>query len=226
MSIPLVRTPDGFEYVRNAIANILATETVTQVAAAEAWNAANPTEERLNPDEWAFDVFSERTNSFELFRDDEDDFSQMVNVWYENSFIDRGKSTQTRQWTTTTVNVDCIASGISEETDAGHDCGDEAATLNAQRVARICRRILMHPDYKLLGLSSFVGTRTMTARTMSPKNNEQTPARHTDGVQLQFEITHLEYYDYEELSASEGALVTIYREPDGSIIAQMDYDWT
>ena len=225
MTIPLVRNIDGFEAVRNAVANILATETVNQVAAANAWNVANPTQPQLDSSEWSFDVMTEMVNASPSFIDDETDFQQIVNVWYDSSNIDRGRSTPTRQWTTTTINVDCIASAITEETDSGQITGDVQAVMNAQRLARICRRILMHPDYRQFALSSVVSTRTMVSRVASSRSVDH-PAKHIAGVQLQFEVVHLESYDYESLSASEGALITIYREPDGKVIYQMDIDWT
>lgn len=226
MTIPLITTPDGFEYVRNAIANIIATESANQVAAAVAWNLANPTEEQLVTSEWAIDVYTERSNAFELFRGDENESVQVVNVWYESSDVDKGKSTNAKQWTISRINVDCLACAVSEETSTGHIPADETAFLRAQKVARLCRRVLMHPDYKLLGLKTYVGGRYMSSRRVSPPTANTVPGKHVEAVQLQFEVHHSEFIDFAELTASEGALIKIYREPDGQVMAQMDYDWT
>lgn len=225
MTIPLIQTQDGFEAVRNAMANILSTESVNQQALATAWNVANPTEEQLEPDEWKLDVYAERSNPWEVFRED-DLSSQVVNVWYESSDADGGRSSAARQWTNSRINIDCIACAITKETDTGQTSGDKYAFLRANKIARLCRRILMHPDYVRFGLNSIVNKREMGARRAFQPNSEGVPHRHAAVIQLQFDVSHIEEYDFSELSASEGALITIYREPDGPIIAQMDFDWT
>lgn len=217
MTIPLIDSQDGFEAIRDAMANILATESANQVALATA--ASKP-----DPDEWELKVFTERANPFELFRDDSLTNSQVVNVWYESSNTE--VSTQANQVMTSRINIDCLAAGVCEELVDGQIPGDELAFTRVQRVARLCRRILRHPDYIQLGLPTIVRTRDMVSRRSFQPNSPAIPTPHVAGVQLHFDIKHNEDFDFEELSASEGALITIRREPGGAIIAQLDYDWT
>lgn len=225
MTIGFINSEDGFEAVRNATANILVSESANQESLAEAWNVDNPTDQ-VNPDDWVLDVYLERSNPFELFRDGENDDLNLINVWYESSDVDTGNSSQVKQVTKSIINVDCIACGVSRETTDGQDTGDETAFLRAHEIARLARRILMHPDYRQLGIPSVVGYRNMTSRRSNQSGGNDIPGRHIAGVQMQFSVSHCEVYDYLELEASEGALVTIYREPDGRVLAQMDYDWT
>lgn len=224
MTIPLIQAQDGFEAVRDAMANILAAESVKQQAAAVAWNAAHPTDPQLNPDDWKLDIFVERTNPIELFRCDDTRDSLVVSIWYESS--NTGNSTLANQVTTSRIIVDCLAAGVTTETDTGQEPADEVAKMRAQLVARLCRRILMHPEYKQFVLPSIVHYHRMTSRQSFPGNSPEIPTPHVSGVQLQFDVTHNEGFDFETLTASEGALITITRTPGGQVVAQMDYDWT
>lgn len=221
MTIPLINSQDGFESVRNAVANILAEEFASQSI------LADEEDPPLDPSPWEIDVYAERMNPWELFRDSESGFNEkIVNVWYESSNVDTGKSNQSKAATVTTINIDCIASSISEETSTGHNSGDESAAIEVQKVARITRRILMHPEYRQLGIPSIVGYRNMTSRRAFVPSSGGSPCLHVSAIQLQFEVHHSETYDYQALSNAEGALVTIRNIAGGPIIAQMDYDWT
>lgn len=225
MTIGFINSVDGFEAVRNATANILVGESLNQVSLAEAWNVENP-DDSVDPDEWVLDVYVERANPFELFRGEDNTTTQLINVWYEDSDVDNGKSSQVKQATNSSIVVDCLACGVTAETIDGQEPGDESAFLRVHKVARLARRILMHPDYRQLGIPSVVGYRRMSSRRSFQPGGGDVPHHHIAGVQIKFDVSHCETYDYLALEASEGALVTIYREPDGKILAQMDYDWT
>ena len=69
MGVGFINSEDGFEAVRNAMANILASESANQYALAEQWNIDNPSD-TVDPDDWVLDIYVERNNPFELFRDD------------------------------------------------------------------------------------------------------------------------------------------------------------
>jgi hypothetical protein len=219
MTIPLIQTLDGFEAVRNAIANILVIESANQMALATAAT--------LDPELWRIDVFTERINPLELYRDGENNDAQVVNVWYDNSTTDKAASdNRTMQRADSTFNIDCLAYAVTEETSGGQTCGDQASFERAQRVARLVRRILMHPDYQRLGLPSVVDQRWMMNRRSFQPAVRGLPIEHVAGVQLQFDVKHKENIDLEDLGESEGAFVQIFREPDGKVYAEMDFDWT
>lgn len=226
MTIPLIQGQDGFEAVRDAVANILATESVNQMVQAEEWNAANPTEPQLNPEDWRIRVFSERSNAVEMYRDADYVDSFIVNVFYDSSNTVLSQSVQGNQVTTSRIMIECLATGVSEETADGHIPGDHIAFTRSHMVARICRRILMRSVYRQLALPSIVRNRNMVNRKAYRPNQQNVPVEHVAGVAMQFDVSHNEGFDFEQLSLAEGALVTIRREPNGQIIAQADYDWT
>ena len=218
-TIPLIETEDGFEAVRNAMANILAAEIEnqkTQATAAE-----------LDPADWDLDIFVERANPWELFRDREGNATPIVNIWYEQSGTEgQSSNAATRQTMDSRINVDCMFSSVTEETAEGQESGDKSAMLGAQRRARIVRRILMHPKWQNFGLLGTVHTRVVSNRQAFFPTSENRPVEHVAGVQLAFRVRHNETIDLETIGASEGALITIKRDPEGAIIAQMDFDWT
>ena len=217
-TIPLIDSIDGFEAVRNAIANILAAESALQESLATA--------EGKDPVEWALDVYTERVSPWELYREEVNERVQLVNVWYDNSTTDKAASNnQTRQMADTQINIDCLAYAVTEETDTGQNVGDQLSFERAQQVARLVRRILMHPKYVRLGLPGVVSQRWLGTRRAFQPSSGGIPAEHIAGVQLQFDVKHNETIDLESLSDAEGALVRIYREPDGKVFASMDFDW-
>lgn len=219
MTIPLIDSQDGFEAVRAAMGNILATESASQVALATAAGKATPSD-------WNIDVYIERNNAWELFRDENYRDSLVANIIYESSNSVNGESTQANQVVTSRILVECIAAAVSEKTASGHTSGDSNAFKRAHMIARLCRRILMHPDYRQLGLTSVVRTRNMVTRRSYQPNSTTIPTPHIAGTVLQFDVKHNETFDFNDLSNAEGALVTIKHDPDGIVIAQMEYDWT
>jgi hypothetical protein len=223
MTLQWINSQDGFEAVRDAIANIIATESAGQVAYAEEWNLANPGD-LVDTNNWDLKVFKERANPFELLRDESLVESNIVNVWYESSTTQQ--STLANQVMSSRINIDCIAAGICAETDTGHTPGDESAFTRVQNIARLCRRILRDPSYKQLGLTSIVRRHDMSSRRSFQPNSPAIPTPHVAGMQLHFDVIHNESFDFETLTASEGALITIRHEVGGQIIAQLDYDWT
>ncbi len=222
MTLQWINSPDGFEAVRDAMANILAAESANQVAYAEAWNTANPGD-LVDVNDWDLSVFVERSNPFEVLRE-ADLITNIVNVWYESS--NTQNSTLASQVTSSRINIDCIAAGVCEETDTGQEPGDESAFSRVQNIARLCRRILRDPSYRQLGLTSIVRRHDMVSRRSFQPNSTVIPSPHVAGMQLHFDVTHNEDFDFATLSASEGALVTIRRELSGPIVAQLDFDWT
>ena len=217
-TIPLIETLDGFEAVRNAVTNILAAETVVQQALATAAGE--------DPEDWKLDVYQERVNPWELYRDSDNENAQVVNVWYDNSTTDKAASNpRVSQKADSTINIDCMAYAITEETSTGQTCGDQTSFERVHRVARLVRRILMHPKYQQLGLSSVVSQRWIATRRGFQPTSNGIPIEHVAGIQLQLDVKHEESIDLETLTTAEGAFIQILREPDGKVYAEMDIEW-
>lgn len=154
----LITGPDSFELVRDRIAEILVLESAQQQVLAA---AADPAQD---PALWKLRVFTERSSPWEEWLRDPDsenyDPAPMVNVSVDTgSYNERSSNTIQRQATSVTYNIDCYGQGVSRETEAGHDPGDEAAGLEAQRAFRLVRRILMASFHTYLGMRGTVGKR-------------------------------------------------------------------
>lgn len=218
-TIPLIETPDGFELVRDAIANILAAELASQQAQAEA--------AELDQAPWDIGVYIERSRPWELFRDGNGGAQPVVNIWYDTSNTEQQSGNmQVRQTMSSTINIDCLSSAVTIATETGQVSGDEAGMLDAHRISRIVRRILLHPKWQQLGLTTVVHQRFIGNRQAYKPTTGEQMVEHVCGVQLALTVRHNENVDMETLSDSEGALVTIKRDPDGAVVAQMDFDWT
>jgi hypothetical protein len=222
-TIPLIDSPDGFELVRDAVANILATESALQVA--EATNQGKP-----DPSLWELDVYVERSNPWEAFRDDTAaQNAPILNVWYESSNTNLGASDLvTRQQGPTLINIDCLGYGRTTETAEGHDSGDKVAALEVQRAVRLARKILMDQKYVQLGLKTVVARRFVSDRQSFQPISGNQPIQNVAGIRLTFTVDHAETVDMATLNPYEGALVTIKYDPDESakVIAQLDIDHT
>src|SRR3954470_11247609 len=101
----LIDRADNSERVRDQIAAILLVEQQNQQALA--------TLAGKDPEQWRLRIFSERSNPWEVFRDqDAEDFdtAPIVNVTFDNSTFDMASSNIVeRQKATGTFNVDCYA---------------------------------------------------------------------------------------------------------------------
>jgi len=106
----LIDKLDNFEIIRDQIALILATETVSQQALA--------TEQCKDPADWKLRIFTERSNPFSEYENDPTDTSPLVNIWYDNSTFDLSASNvMSRQKSETIYNIDCYGFGKSTDVD-------------------------------------------------------------------------------------------------------------
>jgi hypothetical protein len=216
--IPLVETPDGFELVRDKIAEILAKETLLQQSQAQAAG--------YDPYDWKFSVYEERSRPWEVYRDCVET-TPIVNIWYDTDSFDRATSnSEDRQKTTSIYHIDCFAYATSQQTEDGHSPGDESAAKAAHRIGRLVRRILMHPKYESLGFSDDenpIWYRWVTSRLAFQPTSSNIPIQNVMGFRIDLEVQHNEYIDlYSEVNL-EQIMIQLFHDPNDQVRAELFY---
>ncbi len=144
----LIEGQDTFELIRDQLAAIIAWESEAQQALATAASE--------DPAAWKLRVFLERMNPWAEFIDDpkQADATPLVNVTWNQLTPEMGASSVVNGGKCVGLyNIDCYGYGISKDVqDGGHIPGDEAAGIEAARVVRLVRRILLAGHYTYLGL--------------------------------------------------------------------------
>lgn len=220
----LINSEANFEVIRDAVAAILAAESVSQQALATA--------ESLDPRLWALRVYRERSNPWSEFRDTPDqlDAAPIVNVALEGSTYDESASnTVERQTADTVLNIDCFGYGVAADDGAtGHVAGDSKAALEAQRAVRLVSKILMAAEYTYLGLQGTVGRRWIRSTQLFLPQIENRSVAQVVAVRIRFEVRHNEASPQIAGEVIEELGVTF--EDDGAVvIAAAEYrqsDWT
>jgi len=162
----LIDKIDNMELIRDKIAEILLTESASQVVLAT--TAGKP-----SPDDWKLRIFLERSNPWEAWLNGDTDRTPIINVWFDNeNFNESGGGVVDSQKTTGFFNIDCYAYGKSSANGAGHKPGDREAALEAHKALRLVRNILMDPNYTYLGLRGTVWQRwPQSATTFQPQQD-------------------------------------------------------
>lgn len=224
----LIDKNDTFELVRDKVALILAEESAEQVVLAQ--TAGKP-----NPNDWKLRVRTERSNPWEFLRTDSGraptDRSPVVNVWFDTSNIDlRASQTIDRQQMEATFNIDVYGMGFTEVLDAGAGQipGDEAASLEAQRAARLVRNIIMADSYPTLGFDralGLVGQRHISQiQSFQPEFNNQN-ARQLAAVRLSLQVKLAEFGPQTPAVVLE-EINSIVRDEDGVILIDALFEST
>jgi hypothetical protein len=210
--IPLINKQDNFEIIRDSVAQILASETVSQQRLADIAS--------LDPDDFRFDVYIERINPWDSLGS-----TPIVNVWFDRSSLDKtGSNSTTRQKMMSTINCDIYVEATTEETSTGQISGDEQASKDAQRIARLVRNILMHDDYRLFSLTGVVWSRWVTGIAMFQPTSGNQIIQHVVACRVALDVEHNEEMVFhEESNLIEGVNVKFYEEPDGLLRAELDY---
>jgi hypothetical protein len=155
----LIDKQDNFEIIRDQIAAILALEIANQRALAVS-------DGKTNPDSWNFAVYRERSNPWQALDDDNgkpsgDMVNGLVNVFYQDDEFENGGSNPINyQRSTGTFIIDAYA----HKNRRGSTPGDELASLEADRIGRLVRNIIMYSQYTYLELRSIVEGRYFTRR--------------------------------------------------------------
>lgn len=151
----LIDKKDNSEIIRDQIAAILAIEIANQRALAV--TAGKP-----DPDLWDFDVYRERSNPWQANEDEDGKPSgnmPLVNVFFQDeNFEEQGSNPINYQRSRGNFIIDCYA----HKNTKGGIPGDELASLEAERIGRLVRNIIMYSQYTYLELRGSVEGRYFT----------------------------------------------------------------
>lgn len=209
---------DSFEVVRDQIVAILVTEVASQIALAT--TAGKP-----NPDDWKLRIFTERSNPWEQFLNEQVDRSPIVNVWYDNSNFNLSKSNiLERQASETVYNIDCYGYGKSKDDGGtGHIPGDREAAFEVQKALRLIRNILMAAEYTYLGLQGLVWQRWPQSIEVFQPQLDGRQIQQIVGARLAFRVLFNEFSPQVEPVTLELLSVDVIRAEDGEIVLEADY---
>ncbi len=213
----LIDKQDNVEIVRDEIAAILVTEVAAQMALA--------TLAAKDPNDWKLRIFTERSNPWEQWLNNQDDRSPIVNIWIDGAAYDRGASNVSeRQKTEATFNIDCYGYGRSRSDGAaGHIPGDQEAALEVQRALRLVRNILMAATYTYLGLRGLVWSRWPQSMTIFQPQMDGQTVQQVVGARLAFRVEFNEFSPQVEAQILELVAVDVIRAEDGEILLEADY---
>ena len=216
----LIDKQDNFEVIRDQIAAILVLESNNQQALAVS--------DGKDPDLWKLRVFNERYNPWEQFLNTNADRSPIINVWYDSSNFDGSASNvMERQKTEGSYNIDCYGYGISSDDGAsGHNPGDREAAFEVQRALRLVRNILMSSTYTYLGLRGLVWQRWPQSVNVFQPNLDAQQVQKMVGARLELRVTFNEFSPQYVPETLEYLSVDVFRQEDGQLIAEADFDYT
>lgn len=218
MSLILIDKQDTFEIIRDQIVAILVIETANQMALA--------TLAGKDPDDWKLRIFTERSNPWEQFLNEQDDKSPLVNVWYDNSSFDPSASNSIeRQKTDAIFNIDCYGFGQSEDDVIGHKPGDRAAALEVQKALRLVRNILMAGENTYLQLRGTVWGRWPQSATVFQPQQGERAIQQIVGARLSLRVTFNEFSPQIVAETLELLSVDVIRAEDGEIVVEADYNY-
>jgi hypothetical protein len=215
----LIDKQDNIEVIRDQVSAILALETTAQQALA--------TGAGKDPDLWKLRIFTERSNPWEQWLNDQSDESPIVNVWIDSGNYDAaGSNIVERQKTEAVINIDCYGLGISQDDGAGHKPGDREAAFEAQRAIRLVRNILMAAEYTYLELRGLVWQRWPQSMQIFQPSIDARQTQQIVAGRLAFRVVFNEFSPQVVGDTLELLSVDVKRTEDGEIVAEADYTYT
>lgn len=219
----LITGRDSSEIVRDQIAAILVNESASQQAFALA--AVPP----ADPDDYKLRVFVERTNPWaEWIESPEEEPERrfpIINVWVDSINYDMASSNVVeRQKATVIYNIDCYGYGVAEDDPTGgHSPSDEQAAFEAQRAARLVRRILMAATYTYLDLRGMVWRRWPQNMTFFQPQIDARPVSRVQAARLAFQVEMNEWSPQVHGAPLEALVATVKRSPTGEVYFVAEY---
>lgn len=204
----LIDKQDTNEIVRDQISAILAVEIENQriLAIAAGKNSNN----------FYFSVYTERSRPWESGE------MPLVNVLFDRDLFDtKGSSLINKSQPTGTFYIDCYGYKAADE----NNTGDELASREVDRIARLARNIIMHNGYAYLKLRGLVARRWIIRREKFMPNINQDGAENIIACRLTLEADYIEYSPQTEPENLELLILECKRQ-DGKVYFTAEYDLT
>jgi hypothetical protein len=215
----LIDKQDNFEIIRDQIAAILVSEIANQQVLAVAASK--------DPNDWKLRIFTERSNPWEQWLNDQTDKSPIVNVWFDNSNFDlSGSDVVERQKSESIFNIDCYGFGISSDDGAtGHNPGDQEAALEVQKAIRLIRNILMAAENTYLQLRGLIWLRWPQSVTSFQPEIDARQMQQIQGARIALKVGFNEFSPQVIGEILELVSIDIKRTEDGEIVLEADYSY-
>lgn len=212
----LIDKVDNCELIRDKIAQILTDESVSQMQLA--------TTAGKDPSLWELRVFIERSNVFEMFTPNAPAQPVVLNVWYDTStFLTGAGNSHEKQQCEGIFNIDIYGHGVSRNVDGGgHEAGDKAAAIAAQRGSRLVRNILMSAEYVQLGLMGIVGSRWPQSISLFQPLQGETSAQQIVSARVVLRVVYNEFSPQHVPTILTGVTVEIFQAEDGQLLSTIE----
>ena len=224
MAIDLIPTlidkQDNFEIIRDQIAAILFAEVTSQMALAVTAGK--------DPELWNLQIFTERSNPWEQFLNQQTVITPIINVWYESSTVDLSSSDPTkRQQMDGIFNIDCIGFGVAKgDGGTGQIPGDLEARFEVQRALRLVRNILMAATNDYLQLRGLVWGRMTNSITVFQLPPDKSAAQQIAAARIILDVSFNEFSPQVAQAVIDIIAIDIFRDEDGKLVAQAEFDLT
>jgi hypothetical protein len=184
-----------------------------------------------DPNLWALRIYTERASPWNEYLDLPETETHpewmppLVNVWFNNSSFDMSASTTfDRSKATTTYFIDCYAyAPAADEMFGGHRPGDERASLEVQRAARLVRNYLMSATHTHLGLRGLVWRRWITSIEAFQPPTESKAAQMVAAIRLTLQVEFFEFSPQVQGVPLESISATVKRAENGQIYFEGSY---
>lgn len=221
----LIDKQDNNEIIRDQLAAILTIEIANQKALAV--TAAKP-----NPNDWFFDVTVESTKPLEVLSDPDGTESGeikvgLVNVFFESDdFVNPGSNVVQEQKVKGNFVIDCYAyknTTIDQNNDDSIILnGDELASREADRIARLVRNIIMSGQYTYLKLgrenANIVQKRYIQRRQKFAPEQQNPNLNNVVGCRLMLSVDYVEFSPQNVLDTLDTLITQCSRSSDGKIL--------
>lgn len=210
----LIDKQDNNEKIRDQIAAIYAIEIANQIELAEA--------AEKNPDDFSFDVYLERSAPWTVGK------LPLVNILFDNDrFDNKGSTVVDKQKVTGTFYIDCYATKDTDDTTSG----DEAASKEVDRVARLARNIIMAGEYTYLCMGARESSNIVIKRSVIKREKFQPDIRTESyeniiACRLILEVEYEEYSPQVVAPDFELLINSCKRGEDGKVLFLTEKDMT
>ena len=218
----LIDKQDNYEIVRDKVAQILADEVINQKIKAAA--------DAKDPALWNFTVFTEKTNPFELIETVSGKIggdAEIANVWLDSVTFNEGDVVDRKQ-PDTIIHIDCVSSK-SAENNAGGGITTQAdlrASLDAERIGRLVRNILMAATYTYLDMRGIVAKRWITRMQKLQPDRDDQPAQNAMAFRVTLTVSHLEDTPQITTGDLDEIIVDLKRGELDEVLASLTIDLT